>query len=151
MNSLPAINFSSPNKIQLTIPQLTSIFEQLGLHGSTFAPYTQVAIQLESFQLPSNTIGIPITTFNAKPSNVQSIMSSSIPLAPSAFISRNKSRITREFIKQLAQQLEITEKEFIAVIQNSNLNELTKYLNEIFGLNFTQEEVREMIALTMHG
>jgi hypothetical protein len=145
MNSLPAINFSSPNTIQLTIPQLTSIFEQLGLNGSTFAPYTQVAIQLESFQLSCNAIAIPITNFNAKPSNVQSIMSSAI-----SGLSIRQTRITREFIKQLAQQLEISEKELIAVIQNSgNINEINKYLNEIFDYNFTQEEIREMIALTL--
>ena len=144
MNSLPAINFSSPNTIQLTVPQLTSIFEQLQMPGAVFAPYTQVAIQLEPFQLSCNAIAIPITSFNAVSPNIQSIMSCSLP--------RSYSRITREFIGQLAQQLEISEADFIAVIQDpnsGNINELTRYLNEIFGEDFIQEEVREMVALTL--
>ena len=142
MNSLPAINFSSPNVIQLTIPQLTSIFEQLQLHGATFAPHTQVAIQLEPFQLSQNAIAIPITSFNAVSPNIQSIMSCSF--------TPKSTRITREFIKQLAQQLEISEVDFIAVIKNLNsgsISELTQYLNEICGHNFTQEEIFEIVAL----
>ena len=147
MNSLPAINFSSPNVIQLTIAQLTSIFEQLQLHGATFAPHTQVAIQLEPFQLSCNAIAIPITSFNAVAPNIQSIMSR----APT-FTSKSKSRITREFIRQLAKQLEISEADFIAVIQDpnsGNINELTRYLNEIFNDKFTHEEISEMIAITL--
>lgn len=78
MNSSPITHLNSPHTIQLTIAQLESIFEQLGLSGAQFSPHARAVIKLESYQLPSNAIAIPITNFNASIPTVQSILSSSI-------------------------------------------------------------------------
>jgi hypothetical protein len=135
------------NTIQLTVPQLISIFDQLGLPNTQFAPYVDVSLQLESFQLPSTEINVPLPNLNTQNLTVESIISSSKPM-------RYNSRINNNFIKYLADTLKISEKEFIEVIQSpevGNLDELTTYLNKIFnGLiksPLTLDEVSEMLDL----
>lgn len=132
MNPLPDINFNMPSTIQLTIPQLTSIFDQLRLFDAKFSPYTKVSIQLEPFQIPSNTIAIPITKFNSQPLNVESYMQS--------FIKPNKINKT-----VLAKQLNITEKELMQLIQNSDIDELTQTFNKLLNEKFTTNDIMVLI------
>lgn len=156
MNSLPSINKSTPATIQLTIPQLTRIFEQLGISGATFASHAQAGIQLEPFQVQSLgcfSIAIPMPNLNAQSPTVQSIISSTIPT--NQLNEMHQTRVDRDFIRRLADQLEISERELIDVIQNpasGNVSELTHYLNDIFGElitpPLTQEDIRQMLAIT---
>lgn len=150
MNSL---NLSTPTTVQLTIAQLNHIFDQLKLPGATFSPNTKVSLNLNAAQIASlgcSPITIPIPNYNFQSPTVQSIISST---TPDIQINTNKSRINRNFIRRLASQLEISEKDFIEIIKNpsyGNLDELTTYLNEIIGnVNLTREEVREMVVMSL--
>jgi hypothetical protein len=152
MIQLPAVSSSVPTTVQLTIVQLTNIFDQLGYHGAVFIPQAQVFLQLEPFQLQSlncSAVAIPYNMHH-QGLTVQSIISST----PN--IRHSQSRINRQFVQNLANQLGITEREFAEVIQNpssGNVDELTHYLNEIFGdlVNppLTHNEVREILAMTL--
>lgn len=157
MLQLPAVNSTAAATVQLTIVQLTNILEQLGYPGAVFMPQAQVFLQLEPFQLQSlncSSVAIPYANSNNNGLTVQSIIASSVPVVDTS--RQQQSRINREFIQNLANQLGITETEFIDVIQNpssGNVDELTHYLNEIFGdlinPSLSHEEVREILAMTL--
>ena len=64
------------------------------------------------------------------------------------------SRINRNFLQYLATLLNLSERELSSMIQDpnyGNVNQLTDYLNNLFGINppLTQNEVRQMIELTL--
>ena len=154
MNSFQKMNQNNSSMIQLSNVQLTRIFEQLGYPGAQIAPYAQVYLQLEPFQIQSmkssTALSIPMSV-NSQSPTVESIISTTTPTPVSA------PRISREFVRRLANQLQISESELIDVIQDpnsGNIQELTRRLNEIFNNNMinpplTEEEVRGLVLITL--
>lgn len=155
MNSSPGMNLNNAGTIQLTNAQLIRIFEQLGYPGAQIAPYAQVFVQLEPFQMQfmgSSPVAVPMSLVNSRSPTVESIISTTTPTPTS----RTNSRINRDFVRRLADQLQISEQELIDVIQDpssGNIGELTRRLNEIFAnmINprLTEQEVRELVMITL--
>lgn len=156
---MSAINLDRSRTVQLTIPQLTQIFEQLGYPGAKVAPYTQTSIQLEPFQIQSLGPAVALPTSPRSMSisqvtpgvTVESIISTTTP-SPSV----PTSRVNRDFIHHLADLLQISEKDFIDVLHDptsGSIPEITIRLNDIFnGMivpPLTGKEVQEMIMTTM--
>lgn len=147
MNPVPDINLSSSGTtIQLTVPQIISIFEQAGYHGAQVAPHTQIFVQLEPSQLGTSFVAIPLPSLNYPSPTVEFIISAT-PITTS-------SRINQNFIKNMANQLEMTEQELLHIIQSpesGNITEMTNSLNQIFGdlisPPLTENEVRQLIWL----
>lgn len=133
--------------IQLTIPQLTHIFEQLGYTNIQIPPYAQIYIQLEPFQLQSfgsSSIAIPIPYSNNMSPTVESIICSTKPRIPVDY---------KQFIHNLASKLGITDRQFINAIRDSSsgtLGQLTDSLNQIFEdlipNPLTHDEVHQMLS-----
>lgn len=146
MNS-PFARTAQPVIINLTSQQLNHIFEQLGLSQIQTIPYSQVKIQLEPFQiqnLGSNPIAVPMYP-NIHSQTVESIISTTTPMIT--------TRINKKFMIDLANLLQINEKQLMEAIQSeSDISKLTSKLNDIFGglidNPLTEQEVRQLVALT---
>lgn len=178
--STPARTYGYPalpsGLVPLDANQVNSIFSQLGLQ-SQFTPSKQIYLQLtgpqfaqarlpEVFTLP--TVSIPqsggITLPSVSSYNLPSVRlpSVSLPYAsqsyglqlPTASPARY-SRINREFVRRLAQSLDISEQELAGLIQDESADvpELTRRLNEILPdlyppLNY--QEVQQLIYFTSY-
>jgi hypothetical protein len=158
INSSIRMDFNSSKIIQLTTPQLTQILRQLGYPTAQVYPHAKVHIQLEPFQFQNlglSSVALPTSHFSPMPYSsgaptVESIISTTYP---SQFKS---SRINPDFVQNLADKLQISEKDLIDVIHDPKsepIAKLTRGLNQIYGdmvtPPLTENEVLELFKITL--
>lgn len=128
---------TSERLIRLDTNQLIQIFDQVGFCGVTYDPNVHIYIKLNNEQLYPHKCECAVQT---KLRNIASL---------------NQNRINYEFLEKMANIIGLKYEELKDVIQltDATIPELTFKLNNIFKEliepPLTQDEVRDIVALTL--